>query len=180
MDYYVQTKRLLELYSDTNTNFIRHFFSELQQLRQLYSIALINAITASKHTNICSVEDLVEESITRELWMKQICLRDIRNVVVFQIRKEFNTVINIQPYIKMGEEDETFLRLDKPSTLGVQVKKLQTLIETCYYISHIFYITRTPEVIHEQNWQMYHDWLLATPLTVNVKHIYTLLKKLIV
>tara|TARA_A100001015_G_scaffold190447_1_gene212182 strand:- start:1899 stop:2447 length:549 start_codon:yes stop_codon:yes gene_type:complete len=179
MNYFIQTKRLLELYSDKNTNFIRHFFSELQQLRQLYSIALINAITAGKNPQIKNEYELIEMSITREKWMKQICLLDIRNIVVFVIRKEFNTLINIQPYIKEGETDEAFLQLDKVSTLGVHVKKLQTLIETCYYISHIFYITRTPEIINENNWKMFHDYLFQTPLTDSVKHIYLLLKNII-
>ena len=44
MSYYDQTVKLLKLFDQQNINVLRHFFSELQQLRGLYSIPLINAI----------------------------------------------------------------------------------------------------------------------------------------
>lgn len=177
MDYYVETQRLLQLYSRQNINVIRHFFSQLQQHRHLLPYALINAISASTY-----VEDefmLIESSVTVEPYMRKISIQDIRNVIVFLIRKEFNTVVAIQPYIREGETDETFLTMDKPSTIGVHVRKLEKLIETCYYITHIFYIVRTPEVIQRDTWFFCHDYFHTTPLTVSVKHIYTLLKRLI-
>ena len=177
MDYYVQTKRLLNLYKNKNINIIRHFFSQLQQHRQLYPYALINAISASK-----VVKDeftLIESSVTIEPYMKKISIQDIRNVIVFLIRKEFNTVVAIQPYIKEKETDKTFLSLNKPSTIGLHISKLEKLIETCYYITHIFYIIRKPEMIEEHTWLACHDYFHRTPLVESVKFIYTLLKGLI-
>ena len=179
MDYYVQTKRLLDLYSDKNTNILRHFFSELQQFRGLYSIAIINAIIASQNENVRDEYDLIEISITRENYMKKISLVDIRNVIVFIVRKDCNKVIRTYPYIQSEETDEIYLSLNTPSTLGKNIKSLQTLIETCYYISHIFYITRTPSIIKKDEWKMCHDYFHDTPLPVSVKHIYTLLRKLL-
>lgn len=177
MDYYVQTKRLLILYKDKNINFIRHFFSQLQLHRQLYPYALINAISASK-----TVKDeyaLIESSVTIEPYMKKISIQDIRNVIVFLIRKEFNTVVAIQPYISDAETDEMFLSLNENSTIGLNIRKLEKLIETCYYITHIFYIIRKPEMIKEDTWLTCHDYFHKTSLVESVKYIYTLLKKLI-
>ena len=179
MDYYDQTKRLLDLYSDKNTNILRHFFSELQQFRGLYSIAIINAIIASQNENVKDEYDLIEISITRENYMKKISLVDIRNVIVFIVRKDCNKVIRTHPYIQNEETDDIYLSLNTPSTLGKNIKSLQTLIETCYYISHIFYITRTPSIIKKDEWKMCHDYFHDTPLPVSVKYIYTLLRKLL-
>jgi len=179
MDYYVQTKRLLVLYSGENVNILRHFFSQLQQLRQLYSIAIINAIISSQNSNVTNEYDLIKTSITREKYMQKVSLVDIRNVIVFIIRRDCNKVINVHPFIDKDEKDQAFLKLNRVSTIGENIKYLQTLIETCYYISHIFYVTRTPDVIQRDSWKMAHDYFHDTPLTVSVKHIYALLKNLI-
>ena len=177
MDYYEETQRLLTLYNNVNVNIIRHFFSQLQQHRQLYPYPLINAITASTY-----VEDefkLIESSVTVEPYMRKITVQDIRNVIVFSIRKEFNKVVAIQPYVDVNETDKVFLQLDKPSQIGVHVNKLEKLIETCYYITNIFYIVRRPEAIQRNTWLFCHDYFHVTPLTVSVKRIYTLLERLI-
>lgn len=179
MEYYVQTQRLLSLYSESNTNVVRHFFSQLHAVRQLYSIAIINAIAASKSTHVNDKYKIIEESITREPYMKNIKLIDIRNVIVFTIRKEFNTVINIQPYISEKETDKVFLELDEKSIIGTNINKLQRLIETCYYINHIFIITRSPEKIQEETWVMCHEYFYQTPLVESVRGVYDLLKVLI-
>ena len=177
MDYYDETQRLLTLYDKKNMNVIRHFFSQLQQHRGLFPYALINAISASIHVQ--DEFELIENSVTVEPYMKKISIQDIRNVIVFLIRKEFNTVVAIQPYICKEETDETFLKLDKPSEIGVHVRKLEKLIETVYYITHIFYIVRTPNNIQRSTWLFCHDYFHVTPLEKSVKHIYTLLKRLI-
>ena len=141
MDYYDETQRLLTLYDKKNMNVIRHFFSQLQQHRGLFPYALINAISASIHVQ--DEFELIENSVTVEPYMKKISIQDIRNVIVFLIRKEFNTVVAIQPYICKEETDETFLKLDKPSEIGVHVRKLEKLIETVYYITRILCEPRT-------------------------------------
>ena len=76
-------------------------------------------------------------------------------------------------------ESNKELSKEGTTTLGKNIKSLQTLIETCYYISHIFYITRTPSIIKKDEWKMCHDYFHDTPLPVSVKHIYTLLRKLL-
>lgn len=177
MDYYNETQRLLELYDGKNINFLRHFFSQLQQHRRLLPYALINAITASKYAE--NEIKLIENSVTVEQYMRKITVQDIRNVIVFLIRKEFNEVVAIEPYIASTEDDEEFLKLDKKSLIGMHINKLEKLIETCYYITHIFYIVRLPEKITREEWLFCHDYFHETPLTVSVKHIYTLLKGLI-
>jgi len=177
MDYYDETQRLLKLLDKKNMNVVRHFFSQLQQYRRLLPYAVINAISASTY-----VEDefqLIENSVTVEPYMKKISIQDIRNVIVFLIRKEFNKVVAIQPYIDEEETDETFLELDKPSTIGVHIRKLEKLIETVYYITHIFFIVRTPNNIQSSTWLFCHDYFDKTPLEKSVKHIYTLLNRLI-
>jgi len=177
MNYYIETQRLLDLYDKKNMNVIIHFFSQLQQHRQLFPYALINAITASTYAE--DEFQLIESSVTVEPYMKKISIQDIRNVIVFSIRKEFNKVVAIQPYIEEGETDETFLELDTPSTIGVHIRKLEKLIETVYYITHIFFIVRTPNVVERSTWLFCHDYFHITTLEKSVKHIYTLLNRLI-
>lgn len=177
MDYYYQTQRLLRLYNGgTDRNVLVHFFSQLQQLRFLYSIALINAISAAPKAK--GPHDLIRSSITWEPYMKHITLSDIRNQIVFIIRKEFNEIIRPTPYVHPDETDATFLAHDRPSTIGLHVKKLGKLIETCFYIRHVFVIVRCPEQIVESRWNTYHETVHRQPLFQSVKEVYELLRSL--
>lgn len=181
MEYFFQTVRLLNMMKDEHsTNILRHFFAEIQQLRDLYSFALINAITIAKSRSYISIENLIRESITQESYMRHIALIDLRNLIVFIVRKDCNTVIQTEPFIHSSENDKQFLTLNKSSTIGaVHINKLRKLIETCYYISHIHAIIFHPDIIKENTWLMCHEYFKSTPLTKSLRHTYTLLKPLI-
>ena len=179
MNYYHQTQRLLTLYDGSHTNYLRHFFSQLQQLRGLLSIPLVNAITIIQKETVKDEYDLISKSITFQPYMKNIKIEDIRNVIVFLIRKEFRRIVKTTPYIEKNETDVAFLELDKKSTLGMNAKYLETLIETCFYITHVYYIHFKKERIQPQSWEMYHDFINNSTLTVSVKFTYDMIRCLI-
>ena len=179
MSYYVQTVRLLKLFDHQNINVVRHFFSELQQLRGLYSIPLINAIVIMQNKGASNEYDLIEKSITYKSYMQKIRISDIRNLIVFCIRKEFNRITPTTPYVHKNEKDTLFLSIDTASSLGVNAKYLEKLVETCYYISHIYCIYEKPEVVKENEWYMYHDYVNKQSLAAAVKETYKLLAPLI-
>lgn len=181
MSYYHQTQRLLALYDGSNTNYLRHFFSQLQQHRGLLSIPLVNAITIiqNQKETVKDEYDLISKSITFQPYMKNIKIEDIRNVIVFLIRKEFKRIVKTTPYIKKNETDAGFLALDQKSTLGMNAKYLETLIETCFYITHVYYIHFKKELIQSQSWEMYHDFINRSTLAVSVKFTFNMIRCLI-
>jgi hypothetical protein len=181
MEYYLQTKRLLQLWGDgENSNLIRHFFSQLQQLRCLFPIPLVNAITIIEKETVEDEFELIFKSITHEKYMRNIRIVDIRNAIVFLIRKEFRRIVNTTPYIDKNETDEQFLSLTKQeSVLGMNSRYLETLIETCFYIRAIYIIYTKPESITPGNWMMYHELINKRSLCYSVKLTYFLLRCLI-
>lgn len=178
MEYYQQTQRLLALYdSGNNINILRHFFSQLQQMRGLISIPLVNAISLMQTDCIKNEMELIYRSITFQPYMKKIKIEDIRNVIVFLIRKEFKRIVKTEPYLHKNEKDRVFLSLNQKSTLGIHAKFLEQLIETSYYITHIYYIYRRE--INKNEWKMFHDAVNSKSLPDSVKMSYELIKCLI-
>ena len=171
MSYYAKTQQLLKIYDVEGKNILRHFFAELTQIRHLYSFALMNAISYVQDAS--TVSDLICNSVTVEPWMKDIVRKDIRNVVCFNVLKEFNEVIGTQPYVRKG-----IVVNDTPSVIGSHIKELGILMETCYYIRHIFIIVNNRDIIDE-SWKMYHDFIHENTLIDSCHIIYELLKDLI-
>lgn len=179
MSYYDQTVKLLKMFDQQNINVLRHFFSELQQVRGLYSIPLINAIVIMQNKGASDEYDLIQKSITYKSYMQKIRICDIRNLIVFCIRKEFNRIVKTTPYINENEADKAFLSLNTTSSLGINAKYLEKLVETCYYISHVYYIYEKPEVVKENGWCMYHENVNNRSLPSATKMTYRLLAPLI-
>ena len=179
MSYYDQTVKLLKLFDQQNINVLRHFFSELQQVRGLYSIPLINAIVIMQNKGASDEYDLIQKSITYKSYMQKIRICDIRNLIVFCIRKEFNRIVKTTPYIKENEADKAFLSLNTTSCLGINAKYLEKLVETCYYITHVYYIYQNPEIVKINEWCMYHENVNNRSLPSATKMTYRLLAPLI-
>jgi len=164
MSYYEKTQQLLQMYDANGKNMLRHFFAQLTQVRELYSYALMNAITIVDDAT--SVSELILNSVTVEPWMQHVVMADIRNVVCFMVLKEFNTVINTEIVVNDG-----------PSVIGGRVKDLEILMETCYYIRHIFLLIHGREDI-DMSWTMCHDFFHEQPLTDSCRLMHELLQTL--
>lgn len=177
MSYYDDTVRLLTLYKKTeNLNCLRHFFSTLSTIREIYPIAIINSITSTA----TSVEELVYDSITTERWMSRISLTDIRNYIVFTVYKDFQKVIKTEPYIDPNNTNASMLQCDKESTIGFHVDKLARLIETVFYIHHVYVIKYQPEKIEKNNWKMCHEYLNEVSLIESTEFLFQLLERMII
>ena len=177
MAYYRDSVKLLKHYSQTkNLNYLRHFFSQLSQIREIFPIAIINAITATASEG---VEDLIYNSVTIEPWMKRITLKDIRNFIVFTVFKDFRKVIQQEPYISADNTDAVMLSCDTEPVVGPYIEKLSRLIETVYYIHHVYVIKYQPEHIKEETWFMCHEFLNKVNLITSTHFIFTLLRRII-
>lgn len=173
----MDTVRLIALYNESNNlNFLRHFFSQLSNIREIYAIAMINSITS----NYYNVNDLVLNSITREPWMTRISLKDIRNYIVFTLYKDFKKVIQTEPYLDTTNNNAIMLSCDTESTIGMNVDNLARLIETVYYIHHVFIIKYQQEKIVEGEWLMCHEYLNTISLVDGTHFLFKLLEKIIV
>jgi hypothetical protein len=109
MDYTSQFNKMLTLLNQTNNNnLIRDFFVQLQEHRSLDRDIIINALDGMPSPN--------------PPWLAMVNKTDIRNIVVFLMWKEFQTVIDAKEKVYSEE-----------SSLGTDIEYLSVYIETMYY-----------------------------------------------
>jgi len=171
MHYYEDTIKMLSLYDEEGANAMVNFYAQLSQIRAIYVHAIVIAIN-SKDTDFTKT---LRNSITRESWMGEISLCDIRNQVIFTMVYEHNCIIASEPYVDSTCEDAVYLSFDRISTIGEHIKNLGVLIETCYYVRQINIIKNNRGSITKE-WRMYHDFIAKNTLSENVYFVYTLLK----
>ena len=116
MDYTTQFNKMCELLHQTNNrNVMRDFFVQLQEHRSLDREIILNTL-----------DDLPSP---KPLWLAMVNKTDIRNIVVFLMWKEFQTVIDAKE--KLFNEE---------SSLGTDIEYLAVYIETMYYSYQIQHI----------------------------------------
>ena len=109
MDYTTQFNKMRELLHQTNNrNVMRDFFVQLQEHRSLDREIILNTL-----------DDLPSP---KPQWLTMVKKTDIRNIVVFLMWKEFQTVIDAKE--KLFNEE---------SSLGTDIEYLAVYIETMYY-----------------------------------------------
>ena len=113
MDYSKQfTKLQCMLKESGNTNLIRDFFIQFQSIRRLDPSMILDALD-SKETK-------------KPPWLPEVSFSDIRNIVVFLMWKEFETMINARGDLYSEE-----------SKLGTKIEDLTVYLETKYYVNQI-------------------------------------------
>jgi hypothetical protein len=122
---------MIDLYKSEGSNALVDFFAQLSQIRPVYMHAIVIAINSKEN----DYETTLRNSITREPWMGDIALSDLRTHVCFTMMVEHNSIIASEPYV--DSDDAVFLSYDRRSNIGEAVKHLGVLIETCYYIRQI-------------------------------------------
>ena len=116
MDYTTQFNKMRELLHQTNNrNVMRDFFVQLQEHRSLDREIILNTL-----------DDL---PFHKPPWLAMVNKTDIRNIVVFLMWKEFQTVIDAKE--KLFNEE---------SSLGTDIEYLAVYIETMYYSYQIRHI----------------------------------------
>ena len=116
MDYTTQFNKMRELLHQTNNrNVMRDFFVQLQEHRSLDREIILNTL-----------DDLPSP---KPLWLAIVNKTDIRNIVVFLMWKEFQTVIDAKEKVYSEE-----------SSLGTDIEYLSVYIETMYYSYQIQHI----------------------------------------
>lgn len=127
MDYGVQFKKLKILLKKTNnTNIVRDFFIQLQIVRSL-----------NKSMILCALDNT---EVIMPLWVNDITTTDLRNIVVFLMWKEFQTVIDTKQSI-----------YTEKSKLGTKIEDLTNVLETKYYVKQILDIDNAQPISYV-NW----------------------------
>ena len=109
MDYTIQFNKMRELLHQTNNrNVIRDFFVQLQEHRSLDRKIILNTLEGLP--------------ISKPSWLAMVNKTDIRNIVVFLMWKEFQTVIDAKEKVYNEE-----------SSLGTDIEYLSVYIESMYY-----------------------------------------------
>lgn len=109
MDYTSQFNKMLTLLNQTNNrNVIRDFFIQFQEVRALDRDIIINALDGMPSP--------------KPPWLAMVNKTDIRNIVVFLMWKEFQTVIDAKEKVYSQE-----------SSLDTDIEYLSVYIETMYY-----------------------------------------------
>lgn len=164
--YKDQTKRMISLLQEGRTiNVMSDFFAQLSRIRPLINIAIINAMEPSDVDS----SKLILQSITYRDWMKDITLEDIRKHVVFCIWKEHQTIVSSDNYYDESISNDNYHNCHSPDKElnPQQAEDIGVLLETCFYIRQICVLKELVEdnfddisIIEEDEWDMYHFWLL--------------------
>ena len=116
MEYREQFIRLRSLVRTTkNVNLIKDFFVQYGNCRPLYTDIIINYVEG--------------EEVESPKWLSNVGKVDIRNIVVFLMWKEFETVIDAKEDVYNSE-----------SILGEDIENLGTYLETMYCLRQIDYM----------------------------------------
>lgn len=148
-------------------NVVKDFYAQLSIVRPIDHISIINALNC--HENMDSSK-LISSSVTYRTWMSQISLEDIRNHIIFTIWKEHQTIISDSPYYDKTINNESYHNSSKPhGQLSIHTEEIGKLLETSFYIHQICAIKEMIDdefddlsIVDEAEWDMYHDWLLAS------------------
>jgi hypothetical protein len=112
-DYTIQFTKLRAMLMDTgNSNLVRDFYVQLLSIRNLNSGLILKTL------------DNLPADVP--VWLSMVCKSDIRNIVVFIMWKEFQTVIDTKESVYYEE-----------STLGTKIEELFIYLETVYYVRQI-------------------------------------------
>lgn len=147
MSYSEQFEKLRQMLSRTgNPNLIRDFLIQLHEVRRLDMNLIQSALDHSK--------------LVLPEWLPLVNKTDIRNVVVFLIWKEFQTVIDAKESLYHEE-----------SKLGTNIEHLSTYLETMYYIDQVEHID-TIVPISYQEWV--HNMVNRNGLEYAIDSIYNI------
>ena len=127
-NYTVQFTKLRSMLNDTgNNNLIRDFYVQLLSIRNLNKDMILRTL------------DEIPLDIPQ--WLTMVNKSDIRNIVVFIMWKEFQTVIDTKESVYHEE-----------STLGTTIEELFVYLETKYYTDQIVNIMNADPL-------SYIDWV---------------------
>jgi len=113
MNYTEQCTRLMDMLEFTNNpNLVRDFYVQLQDVLSL-----------DKGMILCALDGRCHEA---PVWIQQVTKTDVRNIILFLMWKEFQTVIDAKEDVYNDE-----------SSLGTNIESLYTYIETQYYVHQI-------------------------------------------
>jgi hypothetical protein len=130
MEYQTQFERMRTMVKESNNpNLIKDFFVQYSNVRTLYTEFILNYLD-----NV---------PIENPLWLSKVKRSDMRNIVVFLMWKEHETVI-----------DAMSSTYDEESCLGKHIEDLGVFLETMYYIKQIGDLETSSE--------SYIDWIKSS------------------
>lgn len=166
--YREKTMYMLKLVKEQNNkNIIKDFFAQLARVDQLDIFPIVNAISSNK----TSLEALIVECIQPEAWMMTISLKDIRNVIIFLLWRDFKIICSPhenyvpQEYINLDTESHGY------------TDNLIKLLESCFYVMQILYIK---ENNIPQMWDRFVPWVHLHYKSHGLKETVRILTRLVI
>ena len=160
--YREQSKKMLSMVRKSKSiNVMRDFFAQLSTIRPLYHVAIINALNSDD----AGLSMLISNSITRPTWINDVSMKEIRNHILFLMWEQFKTIVASDPYYSEDYENDLYHKYYVPDKdPGTYVQELGLILETAYYIYHIFVLKTLIDEEHmdpleEDHWDMYPKWL---------------------
>ena len=155
----------------SSTNAMKDFYAQLSNIRELDNYALISSI--------CVPLEQVKQCIMRQPWMFNIALKDIRNIVVFLLWKEYKIILHSNESYIEANDDTIYQRIrDKQSCPHEQ---LLVVLETAYYIEQISTIRHSMSI--PDLWDMFPNYVRSLyeqkGLAFTVSRIFKLFRPLI-
>lgn len=142
MDYSIQFTKLRTMLRETgNTNLLRDFFVQFQSIRNLNSSMIFQALDG--------------RAPSKPSFLSIVSKSDIRNIIVFLMWKEFETMINARGDLYSEE-----------SKLGTQIEDFSTYLETKYYVDQIKNIEKA-EALSYIDWVKTNVEKNGLPYTIN-------------
>lgn len=151
MNYRDKTLWMISLIEKSGSlNAMKDFFAQLSHVREVDGFALINSISSE------STDNLIHKSILIEPWMHKVSLKDIRNIVVFVLWKEFKVMLDSnEEYVDDSIRDSLYLKIkDRAADAN---EKLLVILETAYYINQIYIIRNGEEIPY--TWDLFPNYI---------------------
>lgn len=170
--YRQKVEACMETYKKSkNINVIKNFFTQLSMVAPIH----LNCILYGYN----NIKEYLPKCLDVS-WLKNITLKEFRNIVIFILYKDYETVVDDTVYYdptKINEKYKACYKPDAPPTLKVQ--ELQSILETLYYTNHIRLMcsNNVPDVMFMFNGWIY-DLFQKAGLPGTVYALFTLLVEL--
>lgn len=157
--YRQKVEACMKTYEKTkNINIIKNFFTQLSMVAPIH----LNCILYG-YSNI--MEYLPKHMDVS--WLKHIYLKEFRNIVIFILYKDYETVVDETVYYDPTKNDSRYKAShnpDSPPTLKVQ--ELQAILETVYYANHMNMMCSSSELPTVMF--MFNEWIYNLIQTVGL------------
>ena len=131
-----------------NINVINNFFTQLSMVAPIH----LNCILYGYK----NIKEYLPKCIDIS-WVKNITLKEFRNIVIFILYKDYETVVDESIYYDPTKDNALYKACYRPSAPPtLKVQELQSVLQTIYYSNHMKLMcsNTVPEILY-----MFNEWV---------------------